>query len=351
MLETQDADLSFIVKENYTYPEKVESLLDGESTCGTTLIDEETSKEGPKIIRHIKDVKDEFCEDPGGSFELEYMDIDADHANPQMCCVYSSDIYSNLHAAELLQRPCSNFMETVQRDITHSMRGILIDWLVEVSDEYKLVPDTLYLTVNIIDRFLSQNYIERQRLQLLGISCMLIASKYEEICAPRIEEFCFITDNTYTKEEVLKMEIQVLDLLSFHISVPTVKTFLRRYIRAAHTSYKVPPQALSHLANYLAELTLVEYSFIKFLPSVIAASAVFLARWTLEQSDHPWNSTLEHYTSYKASELKAAVLAMQELQLNTNNCPLNAIREKYRQSKFESVAAMASPQLLQSLFS
>ncbi|ONK59441.1 uncharacterized protein A4U43_C08F6460 [Asparagus officinalis] len=243
MLETQDADLSFIVKENYTYPEKVESLLDGESTCGTTLIDEETSKEGPKIIRHIKDVKDEFCEDPGGSFELEYMDIDADHANPQMCCVYSSDIYSNLHAAELLQRPCSNFMETVQRDITHSMRGILIDWLVEVSDEYKLVPDTLYLTVNIIDRFLSQNYIERQRLQLLGISCMLIASKYEEICAPRIEEFCFITDNTYTKEEVLKMEIQVLDLLSFHISVPTVKTFLRRYIRAAHTSYKVgsPP--------------------------------------------------------------------------------------------------------------
>ncbi|XP_020261108.1 cyclin-A2-2-like [Asparagus officinalis] len=189
-----------------------------------------------------------------------------------------------------------------------------------VSDEYKLVPDTLHLTVNIIDRFLSQNYIERQRLQLLGISCMLIASTYEEICA-RIEEFCFITDNTYTKEEVLKIEIQVLNLLSFHISVPTVKTFLRRYIRAAHTSYKVSPQALSHLANYLANLTLVEYSFIKFIPSVIAASAMFLARCTLEQSDHPWNSTLEHYTSYKASELKATVLSMQELQFSTKCTP------------------------------
>jgi len=172
----------------------------------------------------------------------------------------------------------------------------------------------------------------------------------KKICAPRVEEFCFITDNTYTKGEVLKMEIDVLSFLGFQLSVPTIKTFLRRFIRAAHTSYRVPPQALSHLANYLAELTLVDYSFLKFLPSVIAASAVFLARWTLEQSDHPWNRTLEHYTSYKASELKAAVLAMHKLQLNLNSSPLNAIREKYKQSKFESVADMTSPNLLQSLF-
>ncbi|ONK76626.1 uncharacterized protein A4U43_C03F30290 [Asparagus officinalis] len=292
MLETQDADLSFSMKENLSSPQNAESLMEGESTCGTTLLEEYISR-------------DEFCKDPEGLSELEYIDIDADHTNPQMCCLYSSDIYSNLHAAEILRRPCSNFMETVQRDITHSMRGILIDWLVEVSDEYGLVPDTLYLAVNIIDRFLSQNYIERQRLQLLGITSMLIASKYEEIISPRIEEFCFITDNTYTKGEVLKMEIQVLRFLGFQLSIPTVKTFLRRYIRAAYTSYKVPPQALSHLANYLAELTLIEYSFLKFLPSIIAASAVFLAKWTLHQSDHPW---------------------------------------------FESVASMTSPKLLQSLF-
>ncbi|AQK67113.1 cyclin9 [Zea mays] len=106
-------------------------------------------------------------------------------------------------ASELMRRPSPNYMEGLQRDITKGMREILIDWLVEVSEEYKLVPDTLYLTVYLIDRFLSRNYIERQRLQLVGITSMLVASKYEEICAPRVEEFCFITDNTYTKAEVL----------------------------------------------------------------------------------------------------------------------------------------------------
>ncbi|KAG6792301.1 hypothetical protein POTOM_001445 [Populus tomentosa] len=110
------------------------------------------------------------------SRDQEFIDIDSDHKDPQLCSLYAADIYSNLRVAELVRRSLPTFMETVQRDITQSMRGILIDWLVEVSEEYKLVPDTLYLTVYLIDRFLSQNYIERQRLQLLGITCMLIAS-------------------------------------------------------------------------------------------------------------------------------------------------------------------------------
>lgn len=122
---------------------------------------------------------------------------------------------------------------------------------------------------------------------------------------------------------------------------------------------------LGFLANYLAELTLTEYEFLKFLPSLVAASAVFLARWTLDQSDLPWvrirntwhiqqhmlsniffgfipdlwlfnrvqNQTLEHYTSYKCSDIQLCVCALRELQHNTSNCPLNAIREKYRHQK------------------
>ncbi|KAG9146501.1 hypothetical protein Leryth_011784 [Lithospermum erythrorhizon] len=241
-------------------------------------------------------------------------------------------------------------MEKMQKDITQGMRGILIDWLVEVVEEYRLDPDTLYLTVNLIDRFLSCNYVEKQKLQLLGVTCMLIASKYEEICAPRVEEFCFITDNTYSKEEVVKMESHVLKILGFHLSIPTTKKFLRRYIQAAQVSYKVPSIELEFLANYLAELSLLEFSFLKFLPSLIAASAVFLARWTLDQSDNPWNHTLEHYTSYKSSELKMAVLALKHLQLNTNVCTLCAIREKYKQPKFKSVANLSAAKPVESLF-
>ncbi|CAN1828087.1 CYCA2-2 [Linum perenne] len=281
---------------------------------------------------------------------LGILDIDSDSKDPLVCSLYAPDIYKHMRVTELNQRPSADYMETLQSDVTPNMRGILIDWLVEVSEEYKLVPDTLYLTVNLIDRYLSKNFIEKQRLQLLGVTCMLIASKYEEICAPRVEEFCFITDNTYTKEEVLEMESRVLNILHFQLSVPTPKTLLRRFILAARASYKDPCVELEFLANYLAELTLVEYNFIKFLPSLVAASAVFLARWTLNQSDNPWNPTLEHYTNYKARELRSTVLVLEDLQLNVSSCPLNAIREKYRHQKFKSVANLTSPERVQSLF-
>lgn len=303
-----------------------------------------------ELQRPAKKEENMVCERLGSSNELDIVDIDANLKDPQACSLYAPDIYSNIRLTEIERRPSTNYMERLQQDITPSMRGILIDWLVEVSEEYKLVPDTLYLTVNLIDRFLSQNYVEKQRLQLLGVTCMLIASKYEEIVAPRVEEFCLITDNTYSREEVLEMESEVLNFLHFQLSVPTTKTFLRRFVQAAQASYKVPCVELEFLANYLAELTIVEYGFLKFLPSVIAASAVFLARWTLNQSDHPLTPTLEHYTSYKTSELQTSVIALEELQLNTKGCCLNAIREKYRHQKFKSVATLTPAQRVGSLF-
>ncbi|GAU41974.1 hypothetical protein TSUD_306800 [Trifolium subterraneum] len=256
------------------------------------------------------------CEKVGASNFLTIVDIDKELKDSEVWSAYAPDIYSKVRVAELEKRPSTNYMEKLQQDISPSMRGILIDWLVEVTEEYKLVPDTLYLTVNLIDRFLSTKLIQKHRLQLLGITCMFIASKYEEICAPRVEEFCFITDNTYTKQEVVKMEKEVLNLLRFQLCVPTTKTFL---------------------------------SFLQFLPSLVAASAVFLARWTLNHSEHPWTPTLEYHTNYRTSELKTVVLALEDLQLKTKGCPNHAIHEKYKQEKFNCVAKL-SPKPVQSLF-
>ncbi|KAK6927445.1 Cyclin, N-terminal, partial [Dillenia turbinata] len=343
-------------KENYVESNSQDNAQTGEGRHFSTndsgvkhmISTRQPSKKPPLAKGVLSKEGNQCCHKVGALDDSEIKDIDSDHKDPLMCSVYAPNLYAHLRIAELDQRPAVKYMEMMQRDITTSMRGILIDWLVEVAEEYKLVADTLYLTVTLIDRFLSANYIEKQRLQLLGVTCMLIASKYEEICAPRVEEFCFITDNTYTREEVLKMESQVLNFLRFQISVPTTKKFLRRFIHAAQASSKTtkkmvmnpwyfimqePSVELEFLANYLAELTLIEYEFIKFLPSLIAASAVFLARWTLNQSDHPWNATLEHYACYKSPELKASVIAMQDLQLNTTGNPLNAIREKYRHHK------------------
>lgn len=82
------------------------------------------------------------------------------------------------------------------------MRAILVDWLVEVAEEYKLATETLYLTVNYVDRYLSVKVVPRSQLQLVGVACMLVASKFEEVYAPAVDEFVYISDNTYTKDEV-----------------------------------------------------------------------------------------------------------------------------------------------------
>ncbi|KAH9300125.1 hypothetical protein KI387_011708 [Taxus chinensis] len=287
------------------------------------------SKSKSKSLQ-VHPLEERSLEVPGVQ-ESKFVNIDCDHKDPQMCTLYAPDIYEHLHKTEKKRRPTTDYMEAVQQDINTSMRGILIDWLVEVAEEYKLVPETLFLTVACIDRYLSCKVASRQRLQLLGISCMLIASKHEEICPPQVEEFCYITDNTYFREEVLEMERQVLGQLHFELSIPTTKSFLGRFMQAAQVCYK--SLQLQFLANYLAELTLLEYSFLQYLPSLIAASVVFLSKLTLNPTMRPWSATLQHYTRYRASELYDCVKQLHELQCNTRNCSLSAIRDKYCQHK------------------
>ncbi|XP_059453702.1 cyclin-A1-1-like [Corylus avellana] len=273
----------------------------------------------------------------------EIVNVDNKYMDPQLCATFACDIYKHLRASEAKKRPSTDFMEKIQKDINTSMRAILIDWLVEVAEEYRLVPDTLYLTVNYIDRYLSGNAMNRQRLQLLGVASMMIASKYEEICAPQVEEFCYITDNTYFKEEVLEMESAVLNYLKFEMTAPTTKCFLRRFVRAAQGINEVPCLQLECLANYIAELSLLEYSMLCHAPSLIAASAIFLAQYILYPAKRPWNSTLQHYTRYKPSDLSNCVKDLHHLCCNSHSSSLPAIKEKYSQHKYKYVAKKNCP--------
>jgi G2/mitotic-specific cyclin-B, other len=149
-----------------------------------------------------------------------------------------------------------------QPDINVKMRGILVDWLIEVHRKFELMPETLYLTINIVDRFLSENAASRRELQLVGISSMLIASKYEEIWAPevvifltffiyfifykifcllnlgflgqrQVNDFVCISDNAYVKEQILVTEKAILEKLGWLLTVPTPYVFLVRYIKAS----------------------------------------------------------------------------------------------------------------------
>ena len=89
-----------------------------------------------------------------------------------------------------------------QPDITSGMRSVLVDWLVEVGDEFTLQPSTLYLAVSLLDRFLSLMSVVRGKLQLVGTTAMYVAAKLEEIYPPELADFSYITDNTYTQKQV-----------------------------------------------------------------------------------------------------------------------------------------------------
>lgn len=90
-------------------------------------------------------------------------------------------------------KPKADYMKK-QPDINDSMRTILVDWLVEVTEEYRLNGETLYLAVNYIDRFLSFMSVVRAKLQLVGATAILLAAKFEEIYPPEITEFVYICD-------------------------------------------------------------------------------------------------------------------------------------------------------------
>ena len=125
---------------------------------------------------------------------------------------------------------------------------------------------------------------------------------------PQVEDFCYITDNTYQHGQVLEMEREVLKTLGFNLSTPTVKTFLLRFLKAAEST---PGDKLDCLASFLAELTLLEYSFLPYKPSMVAASAVMLALHTLNRP--AWTTTLEHYAVYTTQDLKPCVTALHQV--------------------------------------
>ncbi|XP_069942120.1 G2/mitotic-specific cyclin-A, partial [Cherax quadricarinatus] len=131
---------------------------------------------------------------------------------------YAADIYQYLKEAEVCHKPRANYMSK-QTDITASMRWILVDWLVEVAEEYSLHTETLYLAVSYIDRFLSHMSVKRDKLQLVGTTAMFIAAKYEEIYPPDVGQFAYITDNTYKVGQILRMEHLILKVLSFDMAV------------------------------------------------------------------------------------------------------------------------------------
>ncbi|EHB12623.1 Cyclin-A2 [Heterocephalus glaber] len=196
---------------------------------------------------------------------------------------YHEDIHMYLREMEVKCKPQVGYMKK-QPDITNSMRAVLADWLVEVGEEYKLQNETLHLAVNYIGRFLSSVSVLRGKLQLEGTASMLLASKFEEICPPEAGEFVYITDDTFMKKPVLRMEHLVLKVLAFDLAAPTVNQFLTQYfLHQQPANCKV-----ESLATFSGELSLIDADpYLKYLPSLIIGAAFHLVLCTVTGQSWP----------------------------------------------------------------
>ncbi|XP_063166887.1 cyclin-A2 isoform X2 [Candoia aspera] len=214
---------------------------------------------------------------------------------------YIEDIYKYLREMEVKCKPKVGYMKK-QPDITNNMRAILVDWLVEVGEEYKLQNETLHLAVNYIDRFLSSMSVLRGKLQLVGTAAMLLASKFEEIYPPEVAEFVYITDDTYTKKQVLRMEHLVLKVLSFDLAAPTINQFLSQYF-------------LHQPASSLVE--------------------------NLAMTD-----SLAKVTGYTTESIKPCLLDLHKTYCRAAQHTQQSVREKYKTVKYHAVSLIDPPETL-----
>ncbi|XP_017488877.1 PREDICTED: G2/mitotic-specific cyclin-B2-like, partial [Rhagoletis zephyria] len=230
--------------------------------------------------------------------------IDKDY-NCYLLSDYAADIYKYLRELEEKQSLKPNFL-AIKNTVQPNMRSILINWILQVHQSFNLAPETLYICVSIIDRFLARELVQKTRLQLVGVTALFIASKYEEIYYPEIGQFVDMCDKLYTKRDIIKMELEILGKLKFELGRPLPLHFLRRISKAAKADGRT-----HMLAKYLCELTLVEYECAHWNPSLLAATALYLSLRLMElekngslsplsvDAEAFWTPTIEHYSGYK----------------------------------------------------
>ncbi|GAA6015727.1 hypothetical protein JCM11491_002460 [Sporobolomyces phaffii] len=243
------------------------------------LVDEEDAINSELLLQQVKR---EFKE------EQDFWDI-------SMVAEYSDEIFAYMSKLEEASMPNPRYMDH-QSEIEWPMRTTLIDWLLQVHMRYHMLPETLWIAVNVIDRFLSNRVVSLVKFQLVGVTAMFIAAKYEEIMAPSVEEFVYMTEGGYSREEILKGERIMLQSLEFNISsYCSPYSWVRRISKA--DDYDIQTRTLS---KFLMEVTLLDHRFLRAKPSMIAAIGMYLARRMLGGD---WNEAFIFYSDYTEAQL------------------------------------------------
>lgn len=234
--------------------------------------------------------------------DYEWQDLDEeDFDDPLMVSEYVNEIFPYLHELEKKTLPDPGYLHK-QTQLKPKMRSILVDWLVEMHQRFRLLPETLFLAINIMDRFMLMEVVQIDKLQLLATGSLFIAAKYEEVFSPSVKNYAYYTDGSYTEDEILQAEKYILTILNFELNYPNPMNFLRRISKA--DDYDVQ---LRTLGKFLLEVTIVDHHFIGFLPSLCSAAAMYIARLVLGK-DPVWNGNLIHYSGgYRVDDMRECV--------------------------------------------
>lgn len=222
---------------------------------------------------------------------------------------------------------------TRQTSINKTMRALLVDWMVEIQENFELNHETLYLAVKMVDLFLCKVNIKKEKLQLVGCACLFVASKYDERIPPLIEDFLYVCDNLYEANDIVYMEQKLLKVLDFQLGIPLSYRFLRRYARGG----KIDMPLLT-LARFLLEYSLMDYSMISFSDSKLAAAALYLAIRMKNPEKGTWTPALQFYSSYKVQDFKDIALALNACLHKKQKEGIKTIRQKYSHKVFHEVA-------------
>ncbi len=221
-----------------------------------------------------------------------------------------------------------NFMEN-QTDINNRMRAIVVNWMIEVHDRFKLLPDTLFLSVIIFDRYMSIiNNIKKERLQLIGVTSLLIACKYEEIFSPEVRDFVCILDRTYEKEDLMEQENLMLKILKFEVTYPTSL----RYFEILRVEFGIEEKYYNY-GHYLLELCLIDCRFSRYMQAIIATTVCFFLLKIYYKIS--FKHFIGKYIKIKESEIKECLIDICFLIDNIDNSIYPAVNKKYKKISYE----------------
>ncbi|KAI1201149.1 cyclin-like protein [Nemania serpens] len=264
-------------------------------------------------------------------------DIQEDAWDVSMVAEYGDEIFRYMKEQEMALLPNPHYMDN-QGEIQWSMRSVLMDWVVQVHTRFGLLPETLFLTVNYIDRFLSRKIVSLGKLQLVGATAIFIAAKYEEINCPSVQEIVYMVDGGYTVEEILKAERFMLSMLDFELGWPGPMSFLRRISKA--DDYDLETRTL---AKYFLEVVIMDERFVASPPSYIAAGAHCLSRFILRKGE--WSPPHVHYSGYTYQQLKPLVTMLLDCCRHARKHH-SAVFEKYSDKRYRQASTYVEEEIM-----